>query len=124
MRLRKRRSWRTLAKTDGRGKLRLVIGRWAAIRSLSEPRTERSAVSGAHRPLTALRSVRGSDTLGPPRDRTFCSLGRRLVIAWPPQETAAMAGNKKQEDEGIQLICRNKRAFHEYQISDTLECGI
>ena len=35
-----------------------------------------------------------------------------------------MAGNKKLEDEGIQLICRNKRAFHEYQISDTLECGI
>ena len=35
-----------------------------------------------------------------------------------------MAGNKKPEDEGIQLICRNKRAFHEYQISDTLECGI
>ena len=35
-----------------------------------------------------------------------------------------MAGNKKQPDEDIQLICRNKRAFHEYQISDTLECGI
>ena len=35
-----------------------------------------------------------------------------------------MAGTKKQPDEDIQLICRNKRAFHEYQISDTLECGI
>ena len=35
-----------------------------------------------------------------------------------------MAGTKKQPDEGIQLICRNKRAFHEYHISDTLECGI
>ena len=36
-----------------------------------------------------------------------------------------MARNaKKGEDEGIQVICRNKRAFHEYDISDTLECGL
>jgi len=41
-----------------------------------------------------------------------------------PQETAAMANNKKTEDDGIKPICRNKRAFHEYAISDTLECGI
>jgi SsrA-binding protein len=27
-------------------------------------------------------------------------------------------------DDGIKLICRNKRAFHEYTVSDTLECGI
>src|SRR5437870_13654750 len=33
-------------------------------------------------------------------------------------------GKKKDEDEGIKLICRNKRAFHEYVISDRLECGI
>lgn len=31
---------------------------------------------------------------------------------------------KKAEDDGIKLICRNKRAFHEYEISDRLECGI
>ena len=31
---------------------------------------------------------------------------------------------KKDEDEGIKVICRNKRAFHEYAISDSLECGI
>jgi SsrA-binding protein len=31
---------------------------------------------------------------------------------------------KKNEDEDIKLICKNKRAFHEYAISDTLECGI
>jgi SsrA-binding protein len=37
-----------------------------------------------------------------------------------------MASNKKKstEDEGIQPICRNKRAYHDYHISDTLECGI
>jgi len=35
-----------------------------------------------------------------------------------------MASNKKQEEDGIKNICRNKRAFHEYAISDTLECGI
>ena len=37
-----------------------------------------------------------------------------------------MARNRKKEgqDEGIKLICRNKRAFHEYSIGDRLECGI
>jgi SsrA-binding protein len=35
-----------------------------------------------------------------------------------------MASTKKHEDDGIKLICRNKRAFHDYAISDTLECGI
>src|SRR3954451_23459202 len=36
-----------------------------------------------------------------------------------------MARNKKKDDEeGIKPICRNKRAFHEYAISDRLECGI
>jgi SsrA-binding protein len=31
---------------------------------------------------------------------------------------------KKNEAEGIQIVCRNKRAFHEYEIHDTLECGL
>src|SRR2546421_13124953 len=31
---------------------------------------------------------------------------------------------KKDEAEGIKVICRNKRAFHEYHISESLECGI
>ena len=36
-----------------------------------------------------------------------------------------MASKKRGDsDEGIKLICRNKRAFHEYHISDALECGI
>jgi SsrA-binding protein len=30
----------------------------------------------------------------------------------------------KDEADGIKLICRNRRAFHEYDISDTLECGL
>ncbi len=37
-----------------------------------------------------------------------------------------MAGPKKkaQQPEEIQPICRNRRAFHEYEIFDTLECGL
>ena len=35
-----------------------------------------------------------------------------------------MARTKKNPDEDIKVICRNKRAFHEYTISDALECGI
>jgi SsrA-binding protein len=37
-----------------------------------------------------------------------------------------MAGSKKKstEPEDIQPICRNRRAFHEYEIFDTLECGL
>jgi SsrA-binding protein len=34
-----------------------------------------------------------------------------------------MAKKDKAED-GIKLICRNKRASHEYHVLDTLECGI
>ena len=33
-------------------------------------------------------------------------------------------GNKKGDEEGIQVICRNKRALHEYSILETLECGL
>jgi len=36
-----------------------------------------------------------------------------------------MAGSKKtKEADDIKSICRNKRAFHEYEIFDALECGI
>ena len=37
-----------------------------------------------------------------------------------------MARTKKHDDaqEGIKLVCRNRRAFHEYNVSDRLECGI
>lgn len=31
---------------------------------------------------------------------------------------------KKHDEEGIKLICRNKRAFHEYEVLERLECGI
>lgn len=27
-------------------------------------------------------------------------------------------------DDDIQVICRNKRALHDYEVSDTLECGV
>ena len=36
-----------------------------------------------------------------------------------------MAGaKKKDEEEGIQVICRNRRAFHEYEVLESLECGL
>lgn len=35
-----------------------------------------------------------------------------------------MAAKKKDEDDGLQVVCRNRRAFHEYDILDKLECGI
>jgi SsrA-binding protein len=37
-----------------------------------------------------------------------------------------MAREKKaaRDDEDVRVICRNKRAFHEYEISETLECGL
>src|SRR5437868_15008220 len=31
---------------------------------------------------------------------------------------------KKNEDEGLQVVCRNRRATHDYHILDQLECGI
>jgi SsrA-binding protein len=31
---------------------------------------------------------------------------------------------RKDAEDGIKPICRNKRAFHEYAISERLECGI
>jgi SsrA-binding protein len=31
---------------------------------------------------------------------------------------------KRGDDSGIHVICRNRRAFHEYEVSDTLECGL
>ncbi len=33
-------------------------------------------------------------------------------------------GKKKDQSEGVQNICRNKRVMHEYEILDKLECGI
>jgi SsrA-binding protein len=35
-----------------------------------------------------------------------------------------MARNAKNDDAGIHIICRNKRAFHEYEVQDSLECGL
>jgi SsrA-binding protein len=31
---------------------------------------------------------------------------------------------KKDEAEGIQVICRNRRATHQYEILDAIECGL
>jgi SsrA-binding protein len=35
-----------------------------------------------------------------------------------------MARKPHSDEDGIKPICRNRRAFHEYEISDTLECGL
>jgi SsrA-binding protein len=31
---------------------------------------------------------------------------------------------KKGEDGDIKVVCRNKRAFHEYEVLESLECGV
>jgi SsrA-binding protein len=31
---------------------------------------------------------------------------------------------KHQDPDGVQTVCRNKRALHEYEIHDALECGL
>lgn len=36
----------------------------------------------------------------------------------------AKDSKKKAADNDIKVICRNRRAFHEYHILDTLECGL
>lgn len=35
-----------------------------------------------------------------------------------------MAKAAKSNDEDVQVIARNKRAFHEYEVLDRLECGL
>jgi len=35
-----------------------------------------------------------------------------------------MAKPKRKDEEGIEVIVRNKRAFHEYEIFDRIECGL
>src|SRR5262245_3437549 len=35
-----------------------------------------------------------------------------------------MAKKPGKDEEGLKIICRNKRAAHEYHIVDALECGI
>jgi SsrA-binding protein len=39
-----------------------------------------------------------------------------------PRGVAAMSKQNKPDD--VQNICRNRRAYHEYEILDTLECGL
>src|SRR6516164_11202745 len=36
----------------------------------------------------------------------------------------AEARRNDKKDDGIKVICRNKRAYHEYAVFDSLECGI
>jgi len=35
-----------------------------------------------------------------------------------------MARQKQKDPEGIKTICRNKRALHDYEILESLECGL
>src|SRR5262245_20978623 len=32
--------------------------------------------------------------------------------------------SKDKKDDGIKIICRNRRAYHEYEVSEALECGL
>lgn len=35
-----------------------------------------------------------------------------------------MAAGKKDDTDGLKPICRNRRAYHEYEVFETLECGL
>jgi SsrA-binding protein len=35
-----------------------------------------------------------------------------------------MARKPTKKDDGLQVVCRNRRALHDYVIHDTLECGL
>jgi SsrA-binding protein len=35
-----------------------------------------------------------------------------------------MAAGKKEDSDGVKPICRNRRAYHEYEVFETLECGL
>ena len=35
-----------------------------------------------------------------------------------------MAAGKKDDSDGLKPICRNRRAYHEYEVFETLECGL
>jgi SsrA-binding protein len=36
-----------------------------------------------------------------------------------------MARNKKEnDDDNVKIVCRNKRASHDYELTDRLECGL
>src|SRR6202011_4026474 len=65
-------------------------------------------------PLRALRSAALPNELAATADDVIASL-REAVMA---------RNQKKGEEDGVKVICRNKRAFHEYEISDRLECGV
>jgi SsrA-binding protein len=42
-----------------------------------------------------------------------------------PQADGQPGEKKKEEDDkDIQVVCRNKRAYHDYDVSDSLECGL
>src|SRR5207249_2397308 len=57
--------------------------------------------------------------------RFFCFRQAGILLACSSGDTA-MARSRKDEkvEDGIKLICRNRRAFHEYAILDRIECGI
>jgi len=53
-----------------------------------------------------------------------CSPQTLVVLLFAPGDNTVARQRKDKEEEGIKLICRNRRAFHDYIISDRLECGI
>ena len=36
----------------------------------------------------------------------------------------AKANHEKKQDDGIKIVCRNRRAFHDYEVLERLECGL
>src|SRR6266478_48287 len=46
-------------------------------------------------------------------------------LCYDPLGGGIMArSSKKDAEDGIKVICRNKRAFHEYVVLERMECGL
>src|SRR5438067_7280449 len=84
-------------------------------RPASNRKTRKASAAFGQR-LSATPQGRPPTRVSPPR--WFC-----YHQAVPGGDTMA-AAKKNDDGDGIKVICRNKRAFHEYTVLDRLECGI
>src|SRR6476469_9512313 len=71
------------------------------------------------------KSGPGGRGANPRAGRYQDSPGAPDLLPWPEEGDGSMGGQKKKDEaEGVETICRNRRALHEYEILDVLECGL
>ena len=54
----------------------------------------------------------------------FTEIARVASIERTGDYESTMAKPKRKDEEGIEVIVRKERAFHEYEIFDRIECGL